>query len=153
MSGHPCAGCCPCRRPFTIGSTRDPSTALSSLPQPRALLEAFPACLALAAARSQRLGTKCSQGRCSPPEARSRPDASRAWPRGCDGCVSGLSLPQICCENQTRLGPEELSRWLLSIPRSMPMRRTLQSDLGTVCATGPITSQVTRWWRRWTSRR
>src|SRR6516225_6300386 len=32
----------------------------------------------------------------------------------------------------------------------MPMRRTLRSDPGTLCRTGPITSRVTRWWRRWT---
>src|SRR5436190_10713104 len=32
----------------------------------------------------------------------------------------------------------------------MPMRRTLRSDPGTVCRTGPITLRVTRWWRRWT---
>src|SRR5437660_10981741 len=30
------------------------------------------------------------------------------------------------------------------------MRRTLRSDPGTVCRTGPITLRVTRWWRRWT---
>ena len=30
------------------------------------------------------------------------------------------------------------------------MRRTRRSDPGTVCRTGPITSRVTRWWRRWT---
>ncbi len=28
----------------------------------------------------------------------------------------------------------------------MPMRRTLRSDLGTVCRTGPITSRATRWY-------
>src|SRR5262245_17807716 len=30
------------------------------------------------------------------------------------------------------------------------MRRTLRSDPGTTCRTGPITLPVTRWWRRWT---
>jgi hypothetical protein len=30
--------------------------------------------------------------------------------RDVTGCVSGLSLPRICCDNQTRLGPKELSR-------------------------------------------
>src|SRR5215471_7196457 len=32
----------------------------------------------------------------------------------------------------------------------MPTRRTLRSDPGTVCRTGPITPRVTRWSRRWT---
>src|SRR5262249_60817571 len=29
------------------------------------------------------------------------------------------------------------------------MKRTLRSDPGTTCRTGPITLRVTRWWRRW----
>ena len=54
------------------------------------------------------------------------------------------------CNNQTPPGTEELPRSPSLIPRSMPMRRTLRSDPGKVCRTGPITSLGTRWWRRWT---
>ena len=45
---------------------------------------------------------------------------------------------------------QERPRWLSSTPRSTCMRRTLLSDPGTACRTGPITFRATRWWRRWT---
>src|SRR4029453_11406380 len=36
------------------------------------------------------------------------------------------------------------------IPRSTSTRRTHRNGPGTLSRTGPITSPVTRWWRRWT---